>query len=122
MARSILVVDDNVDVAHVLAQALTEEGYVARCAYDGEAALAEIAHAPPDLVVSDVSMPRLDGVTLTKLLRARGVRIPVVLVSAEVHAVPVPDVMVLPKPVDLDDLARLIGPILAESAAQAAPG
>jgi CheY-like chemotaxis protein len=67
-------------------------------------------------VVSDVSMPRLDGVTMTKQLRVRGLRIPVVLVSAEVYDVNVPDVTFLTKPVDLDDFGRLIGQILARPA------
>jgi DNA-binding response OmpR family regulator len=116
MDPSILVVDDDTTIAAILAEFLTAEGYRVRCAYDGEAALREIERTPPDLVVSDVSMPRLDGVTMMKQLRARGLRIPVVLVSAEVYEVRVPEVTFLTKPVDLDDFGRLIGQILAESA------
>jgi CheY-like chemotaxis protein len=116
MDPSILVVDDHTTIATVLADFLSNEGYRVRCAYDGEAALREIERAPPDLVVSDVSMPRLDGVTMTKQLRARGLQIPVVLVSTEVYEVHLPDVTFLTKPVDLDEFSQLVGQILAEPA------
>jgi CheY-like chemotaxis protein len=115
MERSILVVDDNHAIAAVLADLLDDAGYYVRCAYDGEAALREIERVPPDLVVSDVSMPRVDGVTMTKQLRARGLRIPVVLVSAEVREVDVPDITFLTKPFDLDDFRQIVDQILADS-------
>jgi CheY-like chemotaxis protein len=100
---------------------LTDEGHRVRAVYDGEAALHEIARAVPDLIVSDVSMPRLDGVTMTQQLRARGLRIPIVLVSAEVREVPVADVLFLTKPLDLDEFSRIVGQLLADSAEQTAP-
>jgi hypothetical protein len=52
---------------------------------------------------------------MTKRLRARGLRIPVVLVSAEIREVDVPDVTFLPKPFDLDDFRQVIDQILADS-------
>jgi two-component system, OmpR family, response regulator MprA len=108
MSRSILVVDDNVDVAQVLVQVLRGEGYVARCAFDGQAALAEIAQAPPDLVLADIVMPHLDGVGLVKQLAADGHAIPVVLLSAVYDGVDIPRVHFRPKPFELDQLHRII--------------
>jgi CheY-like chemotaxis protein len=109
MDRSILVVDDDHDVAKVLADLLTEEGYRVRCAGDGQAALRAIARDPPDLVLADVEMPHLDGVTLAEQVWLRGGGIPVVLLSAVSPEVDLPGVQFLAKPFELDALLRLIG-------------
>ena len=108
MDGSILVVDDDHDVALVLTELLTEEGYRVRCAFDGQAALREIARDPPDLVLADVMMPKMDGVSLAKQLQARGRAIPVVLMSAVYSYVDVPGLPFLPKPFNLDALLRVI--------------
>jgi len=113
MARSILVVDDHPASAAVLVDLLAGEGYRVRCAYDGQAALRAITQAPPDLVLSDVMMPKMDGVTLARQLRARGWALPVVLMSAECAAVDVPGVPLLQKPLDLDGLLKMIARIIA---------
>jgi CheY-like chemotaxis protein len=120
MNRSILVVDDNHDVALVLSELLTEEGYRVRCAFDGQAALREIAREPPALVLADVMMPHPDGVTLAKQLRPLDGGIPVVLLSAVYDDVDVPGVHFLPKPFELDELLRLIARILEPQ--EATPG
>ena len=114
MDRAILVVEDDPDIAQVLADLLTEEGYRVRCAFDGQAALQEIARDPPDLVLADVMMPHLDGVTLAKRLRAPSRRIPIVLLSAVYSYVDLPGVQFLAKPFEQDALlgviARILGP------------
>jgi two-component system, OmpR family, response regulator VicR len=108
MERSILVVDDNHDMAEVLEELLDEEGYRVRCAFNGEAALREIAHELPDLVLADVMLPQVDGVSLAKQLQTRGRAIPVVLMSAVYAYVDVPGLPFLPKPFNLDALLRVI--------------
>jgi DNA-binding NtrC family response regulator len=108
MDQSILVVDDDHDMAEVLEELLDEEGYRVRCAFNGEAALREIAHEPPDLVLADVVMPQVDGVSLAKQLQARGRAVPVVLMSAVYSYVDVPGLPFLPKPFNLDALLRVI--------------
>lgn len=108
MSRSILVVDDDHDTAHVLAELLGEEGYPVRCAVDGEAALREIARDPPDLVLADVMAPKVDGVTLARHLRARGRSMPVVLMSAVYDYVDVRGLQFVHKPFDLDILLPII--------------
>jgi len=108
MERSILVVDDNHEMAEVLEELLDEEGYRVRCAFTGEAALREIAHESPDLVLADVMLPQVDGVSLAKQLRARGRATPVVLMSAVYSYVDVPGLPFLPKPLNLDALLRVI--------------
>jgi DNA-binding response OmpR family regulator len=119
MPRSILVVDDNVDVAHVLTQVLAEEGYTVRCAFDGQAALDEIAHAPPDLVLADIVMPHLDGVSLVRQLSGDDHEVPVVLLSAVYDGVDLPRVHFLPKPFEIDHLLRVITHVLHDHAAPA---
>jgi two-component system response regulator VicR len=121
MERSILVVDDNHAMAEVLEELLDEEGYRVRCAFTGEAALREIAHEPPDLVLADVMMPQLDGVSLARQLQARGRAIPVVLMSAVYAYVDLPGLPFVPKPFDLDALLRVIRRELAKHAAMARP-
>jgi len=79
----ILVVDDNHDMRQYLVRLLAGE-YRVEAAADGEAALAAVRRAAPDLVVSDVMMPRLDGFGLLRELRAdpHTAGIPVILLSA----------------------------------------
>ena len=106
MAAEILVAEDDPAIATLVAEVLTEEGYAVRRVADGQAALAEAERHPPDLVVSDVRMPRLDGLTLARRLRER--RIPVVLMSAVVRQLPVAGIALVPKPFDLDDLLAAV--------------
>jgi DNA-binding response OmpR family regulator len=80
--RSLLVVEDDPPVRRLLAEVLTRAGYAVRTADDGLAALAAVEVEPPDLVLTDLVMPRLDGVGLLARLRAAGQRVPVVLISA----------------------------------------
>jgi two-component system response regulator VicR len=113
MPRSILIVDDHHASAIVLATLLEEEGYRVRCAGDGQAALRAITQALPDLVLSDVMMPKMDGLTLAKQLRARGWTMPVVLMSAATSALDLPGVPFLLKPLDLDELLETIAHVVA---------
>jgi signal transduction histidine kinase/DNA-binding response OmpR family regulator len=79
----VLWADDNADMRAYVARLLGEL-YDVQAVADGEAALAAARAAPPDLVLSDVMMPKLDGFALLKALRAdeRTQRIPVILLSA----------------------------------------
>jgi CheY-like chemotaxis protein len=67
----ILLVDDDARVRDVLQQALAMAGYDVVAAADGEEALAAYAAAPADLVITDIMMPRKDGVDTIRGLRAR---------------------------------------------------
>ena len=78
----ILVVDDEPAVRTSLERALSLEGYEVDLAGDGAAALDQLAVAPPDAVVLDVGMPRVDGLEVCRRMRAAGDRTPVLMLTA----------------------------------------
>jgi len=67
----------------MLERTLAAEGYAVTTAGDGAAALARVSSAsPPDLIVLDVTMPGLDGLAVCRRLRAKGVTVPVLMLTA----------------------------------------
>ena len=81
MSPQVLVVDDDPAVLSGLRRALALEGYAVQVAESGEAALALAAAEAPDLVVLDVMLPDLDGLTVCRRLREAG-SMPIVLLTA----------------------------------------
>nr|WP_225953309.1 SpoIIE family protein phosphatase [Kibdelosporangium phytohabitans] len=83
-ATAVLVADDNADMREYLARLLTGAGYDVHTVTDGVDALQAARTQAPDLVISDVMMPRLDGLALVSELRAdrRTEAVPVLLLSA----------------------------------------
>ena len=79
----ILLVDDEADNRRVYGALLTSEGYAVRRAASGDEAFALAVESPPDLVLSDVSMPDGDGLSLLNRLRAqkKTAHVPVILMS-----------------------------------------
>jgi two-component system, NtrC family, response regulator AtoC len=67
--KRILIVEDDFDTRYVLSLILKKEGYEIWTAGDGECALAVACERRPDLIITDVSMPRLNGIDLTRRLR-----------------------------------------------------
>lgn len=78
----VLVVDDEPAVREALQSCLTFEGYDVLLAPDGVAALDVVREQPPDLVVLDLLMPRLDGLSTCRRLRASGETVPVLMLTA----------------------------------------
>ncbi len=78
----ILVVDDDPLVREMLREILTDSGYRAVTAEDGQAAIDQMAAGDlPDLILSDMNMPRLDGLSLIRTLRGRGEDVPVIILT-----------------------------------------
>ena len=84
MALRILVADDDAWILHMVTTVLEKRGYVVETACDGEQALEKAVLDPPDLVITDVMMPKMDGWRLVKALRARPefAFVPVIFLSA----------------------------------------
>jgi two-component system response regulator MprA len=79
----ILVVDDEPAVREALESSLRYEGYAVSLAPDGLAALEALEReAAPDLVILDVLMPRMDGLTAARRMRARGETVPILMLTA----------------------------------------
>ncbi|MBO9368999.1 MAG: response regulator transcription factor [Chloroflexi bacterium] len=78
----ILVVEDEPGIARFIRQGLSEAGYAVDVASDGEEGLDYALAAPYDLLVLDILLPKMDGLRLLRELRERGVRTPVLLLTA----------------------------------------
>ena len=79
---AILVVDDDAPIRRMLDRTLSAEGYAVETAADGGEALAAVERSAPDLVVLDVGMPGVDGLSVSRRLRAKGLAVPVLLLTA----------------------------------------
>ena len=82
MADRVLVVDDEQSLRKVLAATLQREGYEVQVASDGEEALAALDRDGADVVVTDLVMPRMDGLSLLRKVVARHPDVPVIVVTA----------------------------------------
>ncbi len=78
---TILVVDDERSISEVVSLYLTRAGYQVKIANDGQAALNYLARQKPDLVVLDLMLPQVDGLEITRRLRAEG-NTPIIIVTA----------------------------------------
>lgn len=111
----VLVVDDEQGLRDVLNRWLTRTGYSVDCACDGVEAAKLLERDSYDVIVSDVAMPGLDGVSLLRLARERDPDVPVILVTGSPHLDNAIDAMrsgafdYVVKPVQLDKLAQIVG-------------
>jgi two-component system response regulator HydG len=114
----ILVVDDEPSARSGLEKLLRQEGYAVESAADGASALASFADKPADVVVTDLKMPRMDGMELLAKLREQDEEIPVIVVTAfgdvssAVGAMRAGAADYLTKPVDFDALMVSIERVL----------
>lgn len=94
----VLAVDDSLTMRELLRAALHDAGYAVTLASDGREALDRLAEAAPDLIVTDLNMPRLDGFGLIEAVRSgqQAARIPILVLTTETGQ-------------DLKDRARRIG-------------
>jgi DNA-binding response OmpR family regulator len=78
----LLVVEDEADLADTLQKALTEESFAVDVAGDGEEGLFKLSDIPYDAAILDVMLPGMDGWTVLENARARGIRTPVLMLTA----------------------------------------
>jgi two-component system, OmpR family, KDP operon response regulator KdpE len=82
LQRNILVVDDEPQITRVLKTTLSGQGYGVRTASDGEDALKEMKGWAPDLIITDLRMPGMDGLELCRRVRTDS-RIPIIVLSVK---------------------------------------
>ena len=135
--QKILFVDDEEQIRRLLSSFLTRRGYLVQTAVDGQEALKFLETEKPDLVITDVNMPNVDGVELTRRLRANPIHksLPIIMLSAKVQT---DEILAgyaegadeyVPKPVEMRILAakvesllrRVAQPVAAAPAADTAP-
>jgi DNA-binding NtrC family response regulator len=113
--RRILIVDDDATIRESLLDALADDDTYVRAAASAEQALSALEAEAPDVVLSDVRMPGMDGLELLRLLRERAPSLDVVLMTAFDDMPTVATAMregasdFLVKPLDLHDLRRVLG-------------
>jgi two-component system response regulator BaeR len=86
MSQRILVVEDETDLAQILVDYLKRDGFIAATIADGLAAMEELRHAPPDLLLLDLMLPGMDGLAILRELRKTS-SLPVILVTARVEEI-----------------------------------
>jgi len=110
----LLVIDDDRALRQSLAEVLAEDGYAVSVAEDATSALGQLGRLAPDVVLSDVRMPGLDGLELLAIIRERAPNVQVILMTAYddmptvVAAMRKGAVDFLVKPIDLHDLRRVL--------------
>ncbi|MFF9478162.1 response regulator transcription factor [Streptomyces sp. NPDC014733] len=124
----ILIVDDEPAVREALRRSLAFEGYATEEAVDGLDAVEKVASYDPELIVLDVLMPRMDGLTAARRLRASGVTVPILMLTARdtvgdrVTGLDAGADDYLVKPFELDELLARIRALLRRSSYAAAAG
>lgn len=114
VAIRVLVVDDELGARTALRDLLKSQGYEVDLAADGVAALERLAELPPDIVVTDLDMPRMGGTQLLEELRKGGHDLPVLVVTSAVEVRSAVVAMragatdYLTKPVDFDELVLAV--------------
>ena len=85
-ANTVLVVDDSITVRRVTQRFLSRNGYNVMLAKDGLDALEQLQGALPDVVLTDIEMPRMDGFDLTRNIRAdeRTRHLPVIMITSRI--------------------------------------
>ncbi len=80
--KNILVVDDEAQITRVLKTSLSSQGYGIRTAADGEEALQVLQDWSPDLIITDLRMPNMNGLELCREVR-KGSRVPIIVLSVK---------------------------------------
>jgi CheY-like chemotaxis protein len=82
--KKILIVEDNESVRGVLAEALTRAGYHILAVKDGQEGLANVETFAPDLIATDIEMPNMNGIEMSRILRGCQYTKPILVMSASI--------------------------------------
>ena len=123
---NILVVDDEPQIARVLKTTLSSHGYGTRTASDGDEALQMMKSWPPDLIITDLRMPNMDGLELCRHVREKS-RIPIIVLSVKgeerikVEALDAGADDYVTKPFNVNELLARVRAALRRASAKEAP-
>ncbi len=112
MAQSILVVDDDQDVSLMLNDRLTFLGFYVTTASNGAEGMAMLETLAVDGILLDIQMPVMDGMTMIEQVREKDLRMPIIVMTAELNKKKLIQAMergandYLMKPIDVDLLAQ----------------
>jgi CheY-like chemotaxis protein len=111
--QDILIIEDDTAIVDFMIEALQEDGYTVRSAYDREQGLSEIEHVPPALILLDLHMPGITTIEFLERVHANGFPlIPIVIMTADMHATTYLSTQLeltyLLKPFDLDALLECV--------------
>jgi two-component system response regulator MprA len=124
----VLVVDDDRALRDAITRALSLEGYEVVTAADGVEALGLVEAHRPEVIVLDLGLPTLDGITVCQVLRARGDRTPILVLTARtqvsdrVQGLDAGADDFMSKPFALSELLARLRALLRRATADAAPG
>ena len=116
--RDILIAEDNALLAKGICTALKSERYRVRHVADGAAALAAIAERRPDVLVLDIMMPKMDGITVCRTIRRTDAHLPILMLTArgldsqKVEGLSAGADDYLPKPFSIAELLARIAALL----------
>ena len=114
----ILVVEDDPYIAELLQLQLQHRKLNVRCEYDGRSGLKAVAEFDPEVIILDIMLPGMNGVGVLKELRQRGIRAPVLMLTArntemdKVHSLDLGADDYLTKPFGMEELAARIRALL----------
>ena len=121
MADRVLVVDDEPNLRRVLSATLQREGYEVTLCADGEEGLAALERDGADVIVTDLVMPKMDGLSLLRKVVARHPDVPVIVITAHgridsaVEAMKAGAFDFVSKPFEQEELKRIIAKAAAQS-------
>ena len=119
-SATIVVIDDDASIVHLLKENLVQMGYRVVEGYDGQAALQLAKTVKPHLIILDVNMPMINGLKALEFLRSREDtrNIPILFLTGETSSKIAPTLATAPrvahvkKPIDLDDLNSIVRQLL----------
>jgi CheY-like chemotaxis protein len=119
----ILVVDDEPDLRAIARRVLERAGHEVREAGDGQAALDLVGQSPPDLILTDIMMPLMDGYELIRRIQAdpATAEIPILAMSGFYPRPLDADVRIISKPYRLRELVTAVEDLLARTRGETRP-
>ena len=79
--KKILIVDDTKSYLWILSQTFREAGFEVNTAGNGEEGLAAVNEEKPDLILLDITMPKMDGITMSKKLKELNIQVPIIFLT-----------------------------------------